>query len=98
MKVSKRLIRGTRVVWIAALATTTIVGVAWAGTWATGYGPTRSAAIAAANEAAKEDAAARKTCYRRAKGEDCKQTDGEWMCRAEVTNHNRNNPGGVCAS
>ena len=35
-------------------------------------------------------------CYRQARGEDCRQADGEWVCRAEVTHHNTSNPGGVC--
>jgi hypothetical protein len=85
-----------KVVALAAMAVAATVSVAWAGTWVYGYGYSRSVAMNDANARAREQAAGSRTCYRQARGENCSERGGEWTCRAEVTHHVNENPGGIC--
>lgn len=62
-------------------------GVAFAGTMVVGYGPSRSAACQDAEQRARRDAAARNTCYSSCQYDSCREQDGEWRCRAEVSHH-----------
>ena len=83
---------------LAAAGAALVATAAVAGDWVLGYGATRSAAMNDANGRAQVQAQAAGTCYRQAKGESCRQDQGEWVCRAEVTHHDRSRPGGVCPS
>lgn len=70
-----------------ALGLLAVTATAWAGTIVTGYGPTRADAVDDAERKASRLAKQKGTCYEYVDASRCTQSNGEWVCQADVANH-----------
>jgi hypothetical protein len=73
---------------MASVTLLLLVTVAFAGEIHEGYGASKTAAVYAANQAAREAAREKDTCWVPAKMGECKRdADGYWTCYASSANH-----------
>jgi hypothetical protein len=95
IKLTSRHRRLLAVATVGAVMAT--AGLAVAGDWVKGYGSTRSEALNDAERRAAARARSANRCYNQPDASNCSKDGVEWVCRVEVTHHNRSNPGQVCA-